>query len=241
MEKWTEEAAGEAVERLDCLLSTNTTQGLPAEPGGRAERASMISFSYKPAPKLVAMGNAYCRTWIFGTCQNFFTILQLPLVPAPTISSRSSHSIDICRCRVWNCVEKPNQGNRAVLVENGQKERRGEQTISLWGGESCFKQIHLTKAGSKRNETKCRWRVLGEWEMCSVAHCNTECVDSPCLPAGPRAFQAGAGIRSTAAAMLLWQAMINASFVSVCGKLPGAQWIPALGEPRTGKKIWAVK
>lgn len=44
------------------LLHTNITQGLPAEPGGRADTASIISFSYKPAPKLVAMGNAYCRT-----------------------------------------------------------------------------------------------------------------------------------------------------------------------------------
>lgn len=38
------------------------------------------------------------------------------------------------------------------------------------------------------------------------------------------------------AAMLLSQAMINASLVSLCGKLPGAQRIPVLGEPRTGKK-----
>lgn len=53
------------------LLHTNITQGLPAEPGGRADTASIISFSYKAAPKLVAMGNAYCRTWFFGACQKF--------------------------------------------------------------------------------------------------------------------------------------------------------------------------
>lgn len=44
------------------LLYTNITQGLTAEPGGRADRASMISFSSIPAPKLVAMRNSYCRT-----------------------------------------------------------------------------------------------------------------------------------------------------------------------------------
>lgn len=113
-------------------LSTNIPQGLPTEPGGRADRAPMISFSYKPAPKLVAMGNAYCRAWIFGACQNFFTVLQLPLVPAPTVSSGSNHSIDICHCKVWNCVEKPNQGNRAVLVENVHKEGRADHQPLRW-------------------------------------------------------------------------------------------------------------
>lgn len=63
-------------------------------------------------------------------------------------------------------------------------------------------QAHLTKAGGKRDETKLRWQVLGKWKMSSVALCNTECVDSPCLPAGPRAFHAEAGIRNTAAMLL---------------------------------------
>lgn len=47
---------------------------------------------------------------------------------------------------------------------------------------------------------------------------------------------AGAGTASTAAATSLQQAVLNASFVSVRGKLPGAQRIPALGEPRTAKE-----
>lgn len=65
--------------------------------------------------------------------KNFFTVLQLPLVPAPNIGSGSSHSIDICHCKVWNCVEKPSQGNRAVLVENGQEEGRADHQPLRWG------------------------------------------------------------------------------------------------------------
>lgn len=56
-------------------LYINVTQTLPAESGGNAGRGYTFSFFYKPAEKLVVMGNAHCETRqidFSGACQNRF-------------------------------------------------------------------------------------------------------------------------------------------------------------------------
>lgn len=55
----------------------------------------------------------------------FYSITS-PSVPAPTVGSRSGRSAGVCHHRVWARVEKPNHGNGAVPVENGQQEGRAD-------------------------------------------------------------------------------------------------------------------
>jgi len=47
---------------LTAQLHLNIVQTLPAEPGRNDNRGYKFSFSYKSGEKLVAVGNAYCRT-----------------------------------------------------------------------------------------------------------------------------------------------------------------------------------
>lgn len=177
-------------------LYTNITQGLPAEPGGRADRASMISFSNKPTPKLIAVGNACCRTWLFGVCGKNFYSITIAFGASPNHQQwvQSQH---------WYL---PLQG-----VEPCGKAQPGKQSCAggKWagGGESRPSAFEVERAALRRySSLKLGAREMrpsagsgfwasGKW---AVALCNTEGVDSPCLPAGPRAFHAGAEIRNTA-------------------------------------------
>lgn len=135
-------------------LYVNITQGLPAEPAGRADRGSTISSSYKPAPKLVAMGNACCRTWFFGACQKFFYSITI------AFGASAKH---------WQWVQPQHQYLPLQGVELRGKAQPGKLSCAggKWagGGESrpsafevgwVLSRYISPKLGGKRNETKRR-------------------------------------------------------------------------------------
>lgn len=113
---------------LTAQLYINIAQTLPAKPGGNADRGYTFSFLYQPAEKLVAVGNAHCRTrWtdLSGACQNCFLQYYIAFGASPNC---------------WQPVQSQHWCLPPRGVGTGGKAQPGKQSYARgkWaaGGES---------------------------------------------------------------------------------------------------------
>lgn len=125
----------------------------------------MISFSYKPAPKLVAMGNAYCRTWIFGACQNFLRYHNcLWCQPRPSaVVPVTSLTFATARYRtVWKSPAR-----RTELCWWKMGRRRESRTSAFEVRRVVLSRYISPKLGAREMRQSTVW-VSGK---CAVWHC----------------------------------------------------------------------
>lgn len=170
------------------------SQTLPAEPGGRADRGSKSSFLYKPAQKLVAVGDARCRTWWIdpsGACQSCFLQYYIAVGASTNCQQWVQSQPSYLPPQGAGMGGKDQPGKQSLWVGNGQQE--GEQSTVQWEGylkEACPKHV------GKGKEARCRDGFWGRGKSGNKGVLSV-CLLHACL----YVFQTEAGTWNTAAAM----------------------------------------